>query len=346
MEKYYVHFQCSIREAMEKISENLTSSAIVVNEDKQVLGMITDGDIRRALLDGKGLESSIEEVFFRNIKHLNYDAGKRKAKEIMLKYKIRQLPVIDEDKKLKKLYFLDDIISYDKKDEWVVIQAGGFGTRLRPLTDTMPKPLLKIGEKPVLEHIIDGFIYFGFRKFIITLNYKGDMIREYFGNGEKYGIRIEYITEDTPLGTAGSLSLCKNIIDSDDIIMVNGDILTGLDYEEFLNFHKEGNNDITVGAREYKVQIPYGVLETEGLTIKKIEEKPKFDFYINSGIYAIKKNIISLINKVEKTDMTEIIERADNVNYKRMVYPIKEYWTDIGRMEDFEKANTEAYKLV
>jgi len=331
---------------MKKIDENLTSAAIVVNDEKQVLGMITDGDIRRALLQGKNLESSIEKVFFRNIKHLDYDAGKRKAKEIMLKYKIRQLPVIDEEKKLKKLYFLDDIIAYDKKEEWVVIQAGGFGTRLRPLTDNMPKPLLKIGEKPVLEHIIDGFIYFGFRKFIITLNYKGEMIKEYFGDGEKYGIRIEYITEEVPLGTAGSLSLCEDIIDSEDIIMVNGDILTGLDYEEFLNFHKNGNNDITVGAREYKVQIPYGVIETEGLIIKNIEEKPKFDFYINSGIYALKKNIISLIQNGEKIHMTEVIERADNVNNKRMVYPIKEYWTDIGRMEDFEKANIEAFKLV
>lgn len=331
---------------MEKIDENLTSAAIVVNDEKRVLGMITDGDIRRALLKGKGLDSSIEELFIKNIKYLDYDAGKKKAKEIMLKYKIRQLPVVDEKRRLKKLYFLDDIISYDEKEEWVVIQAGGLGTRLRPLTENTPKPLLKIGEKPVLEHIIDGFIYFGFRKFIITLNYRGEMIREYFGSGEKYGIKIEYVIEEKPLDTAGSLYFCKNIIDSDDVLMVNGDILTGLDYENFLNFHKEAKSDITIGAREYEMQVPYGVIETDGLIFKSIKEKPKFDFFVNSGVYAFTKEIISLIHYCEKIGMPEVIDRAKNENNKIMVYPIKEYWTDIGRIEDFEKANTEAYKLV
>lgn len=346
MEKFCIGEKSSIRNAMEKINGNLTSSAVVIEDSGKVLGLITDGDIRRALLSGMGLGDSIKGIYSRNIKSLSFDSGKRKAKELMLKFKIRQLPVLNSKGRLEKLYFLDDILSYDKKEEWVVIQAGGLGSRLGKLTENIPKPLLKIGEKPLLEHIIDGFVYFGFRKFIVTLNYRGEMIEEYLGDGSRYGVEIRYVKEKKALGTAGALYMCREIIDSEDIIMVNGDILTGLDYEEFLKYHKRNDNSITVGALEHVVQIPYGVIETHKDEITGLREKPAFEFFINSGIYALKKEVINLVPENGFMDMTTVIEKGKEQGIKEMVYPVNEYWRDIGRVEDYNKTNMEAYKLL
>ena len=244
IENYCIGERSTIKEAMTVIGENLTGGALVVNENNKLVGTITDGDIRRAMLKGFSINDSIDSTYFKNFKFVTEQHSKKKAKEYMLSNKIRQVPVIDKDKKLIDLYFLDDILSYDKKDNYVFILAGGLGTRLRPLTETVPKPMLTVGDKPILELIIEQFKEYGFRNFIISINYKGEIIEEYFKDGKKFGVNIEYIRETKKLGTAGSIALVKEKFIKP-FIVINGDILTGIDFEKFLNHHIENNFNIT-----------------------------------------------------------------------------------------------------
>jgi dTDP-glucose pyrophosphorylase/glutaredoxin len=344
IESYCIESDATIKEAMKVIDKNLTGGALVVNENNELVGTITDGDIRRAILRGLNINEGIEGAYFKNFKFVTEQHSKKKAKEYMLKNKIRQVPVIDKNKKLTDLYFLDDIISYDKKENYVFILAGGLGTRLMPLTETVPKPMLKVGDKPILELIIEQFKEYGYINFIISLNYKGEIIEEYFKDGKDFDVNIEYVTETKKLGTAGSIALVKEKF-TKPFIVINGDILTGIDFDKFLNHHMKSNFDITVGVRNYEINVPYGVLVTDNMIIESLEEKPTYKFHINGGVYAVNPEVIEYIKENEIYNMTDLIEDTMDDKKKSGIYEITEYWTDIGHIDDYRKANTDIHKF-
>ncbi|WP_461206461.1 nucleotidyltransferase family protein [Clostridium sp. DL1XJH146] len=345
IEKYCIDEYSTIREAMFKIDRNLIGGTFVINATNKVLGVITDGVIRRALLKGCTLEDKVNDIYINEFKFVNKETEKRKVKEIMLDYKIRQIPVLNEKGQMIDLYFIDDVVSYGDKDNYVFILAGGLGTRLRPLTENIPKPMLNIGEKPILQRIIESFKEYGFRNFIISLNYKGDIIEEYFGKGDRFGVNIEYVWEKKKLGTAGSIKLAEELINKP-FIVINGDILTGLDFDKFINHHIENDNDITVGVRNYEVNIPYGVLLTENDKITFLKEKPTYNYYINSGIYSVNPDMIKHIPYEKSYNMTDLIEDIMKNEGNAGVYQVTEYWTDIGQHEDFKRANQEFHKHI
>ena len=344
IDQYCIGVNSTIKEAMKVIDKNLTGGALVVNENNELIGTITDGDIRRAMIKDFSINDGIENTYSKNYKFVSEQHSKKKAKEYMLKNKIRQVPVIDKDKKLIDLYFLDDILSYDVKDNYVFILAGGLGTRLRPLTETVPKPMLTVGDKPILELLIEQFKEYGFRNFIISINYKGEIIEEYFENGEKFDVNIEYIRETKKLGTAGSIALAKEKLIKP-FIVINGDILTGIDFEKFLNHHIENNFNITVGVRNYEMNVPYGVVVTDNMLIESLEEKPTYNFHISGGVYVVNPEVIKYIQEDEVYNMTDLIEDAIRNKYKSGVYEITEYWKDIGQIEDYRKANTDIHEF-
>ena len=344
IDKYCIDNGATIKEAMKVIDKNLTGGALVINEKNELVGTITDGDIRRAILRGSGINERIEGTYFKDFKFVTKEHSKKKAKEYMLSNKIRQVPVIDKDKKLTDLYFLDDILSYDKKENYVFILAGGLGTRLRPLTETVPKPMLRVGDKPILELILEQFKEYGFRNFIISLNYKGSIIEEYFKDGKEFDVNIEYIRETKKLGTAGSIALVKEKL-TKPFIVINGDILTGIDFDKFLNHHIENDFNITVGVRNYEINVPYGVLVTDNMIIESLEEKPTYKFNINGGVYALNPEIIKYIQEEEVYNMTDLIEDAMDNHQRSGIYEIIEYWTDIGQIEDYKQANRDIHKF-
>lgn len=344
LDKYCISENETIKEAMEAIDRNLIGGAFVVDENTKVKGVITDGNIRRALLKGHNLNDSIHGIYNENYKYVNKFVSKKKVKEMMLKYKIRQVPVLDDEGRIIDLYFLDDILSYDKKDNYVFILAGGLGTRLRPLTENMPKPMLKVGEKPILEHIIEQFKEYGYRNFIISLNYKGDIIEDYFGDGKEFDVKIEYVKETKKLGTAGSIALAKNKL-TKPFIVINGDILTSIDFDALLSHHMINDFDITVGVRNYEIKVPYGVMVTKENLITSLEEKPTYSFHINSGVYVVSERVTKYIPENEMYNMTDLIEDVVRNNGRAGIYKITEYWSDIGQMDDFKKANEDIKKF-
>lgn len=343
IENYCVREHSTIKDTMMNIDKNLTSASLVVDDNMKLLGMITDGDIRRALLKGYDLNSIISEIYFKNFKSVTSLVSKNKARKIMLEYKIRQLPVLNKEGKVVDMYFLDDIISFDEKENYVIIMAGGKGTRLRPLTEDTPKPMLKLGDKPMLEHIIMNFKEYGYKNFLLSINYKGEIIEEYFKDGKKLGVNIDYIREEEPLGTAGAISLVREKL-NDDFIVINGDILTGIDFDDLLNQHIKGQNCITPAVREYEMQIPYGVVVEESYKIKAIEEKPEYVFNILSGVYVLSPKTLEYIPQNEFYNMPDLINEMSK-KFDCGTYKIQSYWMDVGVHENYNRANEDIYKF-
>ncbi|MGQ9826160.1 MAG: nucleotidyltransferase family protein, partial [Desulfotomaculales bacterium] len=233
-----------------------------------------------------------------------------------------------------------DLINPKKRNNVVVIMAGGLGSRLRPLTDECPKPLLKVGGKPLLETILENFLEYGLYNFYFSVNYRAEMIREYFGDGSRWGANIEYINEEKRLGTAGALSLLPEK-PKNTVLVMNGDLLTKINFEHLLDFHADTKADATMCVKEYNFQIPYGVVKTDRHRLIEIEEKPVKTFFISAGIYAIEPAVIDLIPRNTYFDMPGLFEKLIKENREAAVFPIREYWLDIGHKEDFERANGE-----
>lgn len=344
LDMYCIDKNSTVKGAMEVIDRNTTGAALVIDENHIVCGVITDGDIRRALLRGNELKDSIDNIYSKDFKYATILESKKKVKEFMLKYRIRQLPLLDEHKKLIDIYFLDQIITYEKKDNYVFILAGGLGTRLRPLTEAVPKPMLKVGDKPILELIIEQFRKYGFCNFIISINYLGDVIENYFGDGKNFDVNIEYVREEKRLGTAGSIRLAEDKL-SKPFIVINGDILTGIDFDNFLRYHVENEFNVTAGVRSYEFTVPYGVINAKEMVITSLEEKPTFIYYINSGVYALNPQMVKLIPLNEKYNMTDLINDEKEKSQRAGIYQITEYWADIGQPDDYKKANEDIKKF-
>lgn len=335
--KHLIYYKDSIKQALEKLNnipENLT--LFITDENEKLVGTITDGDIRRGLLAGKSIDDSVEQIMFRNFKFIK--KGKYKIEDIedIKKKRIKLVPQIDDNFKILKLIDFSKIKTMLPID--AVIMAGGRGERLVPYTDSTPKSLLKVGEKPILEHNIDRLIEYGIDEFNLTIRYLGEKISEYFGNGSEKGVKINYITETNPLGTIGSVSLIKGF-SHDTVLVMNSDLLTNIDFEDlYLRFIKD-DADMTVASIPYNVDLPYAVLETKDGEIRSFKEKPTYTYYSNAGIYLIKTKLLSNIPIEKHFNATDFMQLLLDKGHKVTYYPILGYWLDIGRHEDFAKAN-------
>jgi dTDP-glucose pyrophosphorylase len=334
----------SIKEALEVIDKGAMRIAIVLDEDKRVVGTLTDGDIRRGLLNGLTLESSIESLYFKEPTLANINDSKELIVQKAIRKQIYQIPIVDDAGRLVKIEELSNLLKTSAKSNRVVLMAGGLGTRLRPLTQDVPKPLLKVGNKPILETIIENFAKYGFVNITISVNYKAEMIKEYFGDGANLGVNIEYIEEKKRLGTAGALSLMQER-PQEPFFVMNADLLTNVNFEHLLDFHMMEHSVATMCVREYDYQVPYGVIETDGSHIISIKEKPVHKFFVNAGIYILSPQVFEYIPKNEFYDMPTLFDDIIKDKLKTISFPIHEYWLDIGRMSDFEQAQSE-YKEV
>jgi len=312
-------------DVIRKLDENGNGVLPIIDSKGFFIGLVTDGDVRRAVLSNQlDLEHVVNKYPYRLTTESTIDERMAYLKQV----KRRHLPIVDKDNQLIEIFTLDNI-NFCTMPNPVVIMAGGLGYRLGELTKDTPKPMLNVGSKPLLETILISFIEHGFHKFYISVNYKKDIIMEYFGDGSKWNINIEYLVEDKKLGTAGALSLIKNT-DASPIVVTNGDIMTNLDYEKVIKHHKNQKSKATMCVREHEYVIPYGVVEVEGYEITNLIEKPKKIFNINAGVYVIEPDIIDIIPKDTFYDMTTLFEDVEKRKQRRSVYFIKDYWIDVG----------------
>lgn len=329
----------TIREAMRLLSETHLQ-ILLVHKDRELQGVICDGDIRRALLSGFDLETSISDAKVVNKNPATVQKGYSRESIISLfeNKKISRIPVLD-DTKIVDVIFIENFINEELKDNAVVIMVGGLGSRLRPLTDNTPKPMLPVAGKPLLERIVEKFASHGFRNFYFCVNYKSEIIKEYFGDGSKMGLNINYVEENEPLGTAGALNLLPEL--KDDFLVINGDILTKLNFTSLLNNHEKNGSSATMCVKEYEYEVPYGVVNTEGQIIRKLEEKPTHRFFVNAGIYVLNPSVRSKIPNNKRFDITQLFDeliKDDEHSEKSHIFPVHDYWLDIGRISDYEKA--------
>ncbi|GET45278.1 nucleotidyltransferase family protein [Capnocytophaga felis] len=306
----------------------------VVDNEGRVLGSVTDGDIRRSIAYNQNLEKPLGQICNREFKHLTKN-GKYQSFEEFRKADIKILPVLDESGKMVDL--VDLAKTHAKLPLEAMVMAGGRGKRLSPLTDTVPKPMLPLGGKPIIEHNIDRLISFGIRKIYISVKYLGNQIVDYFGNGSSKGIEIEYVWEDKPLGTAGALALIENLT-SEHVLLMNSDLFTNVNFESLYLKLIQENADMSVASTEYKVDVPYAVFETDGNKVLNFKEKPSFIYYSNAGIYILKKTLIEKIKKGEYCDITDVMEQLVNEGGKLVYDPIIGYWVDIGKPVDYYQA--------
>lgn len=343
-EKLILDSNATIKESLKIIDDGAMRIALVVNKEKKLIGTLSDGDIRRGLLRNLTLEDSIESIIFRTPTVCYLHDTKEKILDIALKNKIYQIPIVDKDMKLIGIKEVDELLRISVKDNKVVLMVGGLGARLRPLTDHTPKPMLKVGNKPILETIILNFKKYGFLNIILCVSYKAEIIKEYFQDGSKFGVNIEYIHENKRMGTAGALSLIKDKIDKDFFVM-NGDLLTTINFENMMDYHLSNKSLATMGVREYDFQVPYGVVNLDNENIISIDEKPVYKFFVSAGVYILAKEVLEYIPNDEFYDMPNLFDLLIKKNKKNISFPIREYWLDIGRPEEFEKANNEYSKL-
>lgn len=322
------------------VLEMLSHDAIlfVVDADDKLLGALTDGDVRRGLIKGVSTESVVDEIIQGNPRYIT--KGENDIKKI-IEYRqgdFRILPVVDENHRVVNIINFRNIRSYLPVD--AVIMAGGRGLRLQPLTDTVPKPLLKVGDKAIMEHNLDRLAMYGIDDFWVCVKYLGEQIETHFGRGKNKNIEIEYIWEDEPLGTIGAVSKIKNFT-HDYILVTNSDLLTNIDYEQFFLEFVEEDADLAVLSIPYQVSIPYAVLETTERQIKSFKEKPTYTYYSNGGIYLMKKEVLKNIPKNTFFNATDLMEDLIKNGFKVISYPFSGYWLDIGKHEDFEKAQND-----
>ncbi len=329
-----------VREAIKQLNENRLQILVVVNEEQVLAGTVTDGDIRRAILRDLSLEHPVREIMNKNPVFVRTGEENR-AYNLMLKKRIKAVPVVDEGKRVTGLLLLEDFLGpkkekeAKKKSNFVVIMAGGKGCRLDPFTKILPKPLIPIGDRPIIEIIMKNFQRCGFNNFLLTLNYKAEMIKIYFSENPE-GFNIYYTEEEKFLGTAGSLSLAKDKL-HETFLVSNCDVIMEMDFEKLLNHHRHAGNHCTVVGVVKHMQIPYGVLETENGALVRLREKPEYDLVINSGIYALEPEVIGLIPENRPFDMPELLLAARAAGYKVGVYPVSSNWFDVGQWEEYQR---------
>ena len=327
----------SMEETITVIDKGALKLALVVNNDNQLLGVVTDGDIRRALIKHLSMDSEIQLVMHTTPLIAPPDTSRTKLLNMMNAKGLTAIPIV-KNSRVIGLETLQKVMDAKRYDNPVFLMAGGFGTRLKPLTDNCPKPLLKLGDKPILETILENFISCGFHQFYISTHYMPEAIRLHFGDGEKWNVDIHYVHEDTPLGTGGSLGLLPNNLPDLPIIMMNGDVLTKIDFEQLLEYHNQHQPLCTMCVREDEYQVPYGVVEADESRIISLVEKPIHKYFINAGVYVVSRQLADTVSENQRVDMTDLIETAITNDHYISMFPVHEYWLDIGKMVDFYQA--------
>lgn len=333
----------TIRDAIEMLNRNERGIVLITDDQRKLLGTITDGDIRRAILAGSELDTQVRDLLIKKPESLYpspitapVEASPDELLRLMRKYVVQQIPIVNQKDQIVDMVTMEDLLTDDNLPLQAVIMAGGFGTRLRPLTEELPKPMLPVGDQPVMELMLEQLSKAGIKRVNITTHYLPEKIHEYFGNGQSFGIELNYVNEDRPLGTAGAIGLMQPA--DAPLLVINGDILTKVDFKAMLKYHQKHHADLTVGVRQYDLEVPYGVLECEGSYVRGLKEKPKYNFLVNAGIYLLEPTVYEYIPSGQRFDMTDLIERI--IGDERIVvsFPIVEYWLDIGEPADYQQA--------
>ena len=327
-------------DAMKIIDSSSAQIALVVDGEGKLEGTLTDGDIRRGLLFGKKLTTTVDQLMNRNYRYVQLPCDNHKIMSLMIDEKLSHIPALDEHGRVASIHVMHDLLKKTELTNPVVIMAGGKGKRLRPYTENCPKPMLPVDGKPILEILLEQCIEKGFKNFYFSVNYLKEQIVDYFGDGSNWRVSINYLVEDKPLGTAGSLKLLPADLDQS-FLVLNGDVLTQLDASRLLAFHKQNKSDATLCVREHIVTIPFGVVEANGIELMKLKEKPSVSVMVNAGIYVLDPRLLPLIPRDTFLDMPELLEIGQQNSYKVSVCPVHEYWIDVGRPETLEQADRE-----
>lgn len=329
---------CTVREAIEAIDRGAVEIALAVDAGHRLVGTVTDGDVRRALLTGTELTDSIGPVVHRTPVTAPAGTPDDALLTLMAAQGVDQVPLLDGER-VAGLAFIRDLVAAAPETGPVVIMAGGEGQRLRPLTEQTPKPMLPVGERPLLETVLDQVRQAGFSKVLLAVNYQHDVIEDHFGDGTEFGMEIGYVREEERLGSAGALTLAREELDRP-FIVLNADLLTNVNLGALLRFHTQQQNALTVGVRQCVVEVPYGVVELEGLDVTGLREKPSFRFFVNAGIYAVSPEAVALMPKeIQEFNMTDLIDATLAAGRRVGSFPIREYWLDIGQLADYERAH-------
>ena len=328
----------TIGQALRNLTQSGAKIVLVTNEASVLEGTISDGDIRRGLLEGLDLNSPIASVIHRNALVVLPQMGRDLAMQLMVVNKVQQIPVVDEHHHVVGLYLWDTIITAPTRPNLMVIMAGGMGMRMRPHTDNCPKPLLSVAGKPMLEHIINRAKLEGFNHFVLAIHYLGHMIETYFGNGERLGVQIDYLREQSPLGTAGALALLNPLPDAP-FVVTNGDVMADIRYGELLDFHAQHAASATMAVRLHEWQHPFGVVQIQGIEIVGFKEKPITRSHINAGVYALDPGALSVLGPDAHCDMPSLFTCLQAKAKRIVVYPMHEPWLDVGRPDDLLAAN-------
>jgi dTDP-glucose pyrophosphorylase len=334
----------SVREAMRQIEGNKKGLLFVLDSEGVLIGSVSDGDIRRGILNGALLEEPVGNLMNTH----PFFISPEEQSSVDLKYfeerGYKMIPVCDPDGKVLHLLSPEPEKNFPPIENPVVLMVGGRGIRLEPLTQNIPKPLLKVGNKPILQTILERLHLFGFRNIFLCTNYLSDHIEEFCGDGSAFGLTIKYFKEETKLGTIGAVKYLEDQLKLPFLVM-NGDLLTSLNYRSVLDFHLENNGELTIGSASYKTKVPYGVLETQGHQVVSILEKPTYSFRISGGIYALNPQVLELIPKGNFFDITDLMESLLRSKRAVIAFPIEEYWLDIGQHQDYEQANKDYKNL-
>lgn len=338
LQNFIIKADQSIRRAMEAIENNWHEIVFVEDENHKIVGTVTDGDIRRGLLAGRTFETTVEEIMSKKFVKVSKEVDRATVLDMMKAYSIRQIPIINDDNKLIAIHFLEELIGTSAKPNIAIIMAGGKGVRIRPLSENCPKPMIRVAGRPILERVILHLIGYGIRNIYISVNYLGEMIENYFGDGKSYGCSINYLREEKELGTGGSLSLLPET-PKDPFIVLNGDLVTQVDIGNMIDFHINEGTEATIGVNIYKANIPFGVITKKGNRLLELLEKPSENYLINAGIYVFNPSVLAYIPRNEELPITSLFDILLEKNISVGVHAIKEDWIDVGNHEDFRRAN-------
>ena len=336
--------QSTILEAIEVLNETAMQICLVADESDHLLGTLTDGDVRRGLLKGVALSDPVSQVM--NVHPFTAHQNDERAAMVALMRRedLRHMPILDDGGRVVELASLTELSHPVSRPNWVVLMAGGEGQRLRPLTEDVPKPMIDVGGRPILETILTNFAACGFEHFLLSVNYKAEIVRNHFGDGSKWGLQIAYLEEDRKLGTAGALGLLPSIPDHD-ILVMNGDILTDVDFHHLLRFHSETGAVATMCVRTYDIEIPYGVVEADGHRLRGIREKPVLRNFVNGGIYVLSPAALDYLPKGQPFGMPDLFEALMADGRPCSVFPLREYWIDVGQLKDLDRARNDYVKI-
>lgn len=334
----------TLRDGLEILDTGGGHIALVTDSKMTLMGVITDGDIRRAILRGVPLDSAVSNIMNTAPITAASSATRAEIVRIMEQNQVLVVPIVTG----RILVGLETLLTNSGQQKYsnaVFLMAGGFGTRLRPLTNDCPKPMLKVGDKPILEIMLSNLKSAGFFNFYISLHYLPEIVVDYFGDGSKWNVNIKYIYEKSPLGTGGALGLLPDDIEDKPVIVSNGDLLTQVDFERLMNFHEKNRSDATMCVRDHTYQVPFGVVTGDGNNISEIVEKPTYRHFVNAGIYVINKEILRFVGTNEVISMPELLQKSISKNKRILMFPMHEYWLDIGRLDDFERAQKDILSM-